>query len=219
MQIAILASVLWVSGALHAQPSTGQILTEMGFSAAEIRRVLDGEFVTAKIGAVSERDLAFAVAFLVKTSPEALSEEVLKGTHVADDAQVRAHGVLDGPGSLKDFSELHITNEEAHALSSVEPGDATNFSAGERASFKALRGDTTQAVEEQLQRALLERYRSYRASGLAGIAPYVRGGGTVADITSDLKKAVQSMVCLQEHMPELYEVLLDYPRATAPGDP
>jgi hypothetical protein len=216
MRTASLLSVLVLSRAVYAQPSTDQILLEMGFSAAEQRRVLDGEFVTAKIGAVSERDLAFAVAFLVKTSPEALSEQVLQGTRVADDAQVRAYGVLSGPGSLKDFSELHMTSEEARALASVEPGDANNLSAGEYASFRAQRGKTIEAVEEQMQRTLLARYQSYRASGLVGIAPYVRGGNQVADIASDLTKAVQSMVALQKHLPELYAVLLDYPRATAP---
>src|SRR5258706_6258346 len=140
MRTAGLLGLFCIWGAVHAQPSTDQILSEMGFSAAEQRRVLDGEFVTAKLGGVSERDLAYAVAFLVKSSPEALSEQVLDGTRVADDAQVRAYGVLSGPGTLNDFSALQITDGEARALSSVEPGEAMNFSAGEYASFKALRG-------------------------------------------------------------------------------
>jgi hypothetical protein len=217
MRIASLSSLLLFSGALHAQPSTDQILTELGFSATEIRRVLDGEFVNAKIGAVSERDLAFAIAFLVKTSPETLSEQVLNGTRDADDAQVRAYGVLAGPGRLSDFSELHITDDEARALSSVEPSDVTNFTAEEYASFKALRGQATPTIQAQLQRTLLARYQSYQTSGLVGIAPYVRARSGGTDVAADLRKAVQSMVPLQKHMPELYRVLLDYPQAPAPG--
>jgi hypothetical protein len=42
---------------------------EMGFSAGEKQRVMKGEFVTSGTGAVCERDLPFAVAFLVKASP------------------------------------------------------------------------------------------------------------------------------------------------------
>jgi hypothetical protein len=209
--------LLCISGAAQAQPSTDQILAEMGFSAAEQRRVMDGEFVTAKLGGVSERDLAYAVAFLVKSSPETLSEQVLDGTRVADDAQVRAYGALSGPGTLDDFSGLQISDDEARALSSVEPGDASNFSAGEYASFKALRGQTTRTVQEQLRRMLLTRYQSYQTAGLAGIAPYARGRGGAADVASDLTKAVQSMVALQNHLPELYTVLLDYPRTSAPA--
>jgi hypothetical protein len=212
-----LASLLCVWGAVHAQPSTDQILAEMGFSAAEQRRVMDGEFVTAKLGGVSERDLAYAVAFLVKSSPEALSEQVLDGTRVADDAQVRTYGVLSGAGTLNDFSTLQITDDEARALSSVEPGAATNFSAEEFASFKALRGQATQTVQEQLRQTLLTRYQSYQTSGLAGVAPYARGRSGATDVASDLTKAVQSMVALQQHLPELYTVLLDYPRTPAPA--
>jgi hypothetical protein len=189
----------------------------MGFSAVEQRRVLDGEFVTAKLVGVSERDLAYAVAFLVKSSPETLSEQVLDGTRVADDAQVRAYGALSGPGALDDFSALKITDDEARALTSVEPGDTTNFSAGEYASFKALRGQATQTVQDQLRRTLLTRYQAYRTSGLAAIVPYVRGRSGAGDVASDLTKAVQSMVALQKHLPELYTVLLDYPRAPAPA--
>ena len=212
-----LASLLCVWGAVHAQPSTDQILAEMGFSAAEQRRVMDGEFVTAKLGGVSERDLAYAVAFLVKSSPEALSEQVLDGTRVADDAQVRTFGGLSGAGTLNDFSTLQITDDEARALSSVEPGAATNFSAEEFASFKALRGQATQTVQEQLRQTLLTRYQSYQTSGLAGVAPYARGRSGATDVASDLTKAVQSMVALQQHLPELYTVLLDYPRTPAPA--
>jgi len=212
-----LASLLCIWGAAHAQPSTDSILTEMGFSAAEQRRVLDGEFVTSKLGGVSDRDLAYAVAFLVKSSPEALSEQVLDGTRVADDAQVRVYGVLSAPGTLNDFSALQLTDDEARVLSDVEPGDAMNFSAGEYAAFKALRGQKTQAVQEQLRRTLLTRYQSYQTSGLAGLTPYVRGRGGATEVASDLTRAVQSMVPLQKHLPELYTVLLDYPRTPAPA--
>ena len=204
-------------GAVHAQPSTDQILAEMGFSAAEQRRVMGGEFVATKIDRVSERDLTYAVAFLVKSSPDALSEQVLDGMHVTDDAQVQAYGELSGPGTVSDFSALQITEDEAHALSRVEPGGATNFSTAECALFKELRGQPTQTVLEQLQRTLLTRYQTYQNSGLAGIAPYARGRSAAADVASDLTKAVQSMVALHEHLPNLYAVLLDYPRAQVPG--
>jgi hypothetical protein len=216
MRAAGLAGLLCFFGALHAQPSTDEILTEMGFSAAEIRRVLAGEFVTAKLRAVSDRDLSYDVAFLVKTSPATLGEQILEGTRVADDAQVQAYGALSGPGSLDDFAGLRLTSEEARALSIAEPGMAANLSAEEYESFRALRGKTTQAVEEQLRRTLLARYRSYRASGLAGVAPYARGASRVADVTPDLTRAVESMVALQKHLPTLYTMLLEYPRAPAP---
>jgi hypothetical protein len=212
-----LVTVLVASGVLHAQPSSEQVLTEIGLSAAQKQHVLDGEFVTSKVDAVSERDVSFVVTFLVKASPDALSNQIVEGCIVTNDVQVQAYGMIDEPGSPAAFSGLRITADEARALTSAEPGDAVNRSAAEQASFTALRGATTQAVQDQLQHMLLARYRSYRASGLAGIAPYARNGGAVAEIAPDLTKAVQSATALQKHVPALYAALLDYPRAMPPG--
>ena len=214
---ASIATFLVFAGAAHAAPNADQVLDEMGFSAAERQRILDGEFVTSKIGAVSDRDLSFAVAFMIRTTPEALSAQAVDAALVVDDPQVKIHGMLSSPGSLADFSGLHITDEEARALSKAESGSGMNGSAAEHASFTALRGGTTQAVESRLHEMLLARYQSYRTSGLSGIASYDRAGGAVVDVASDLTKAVRSATALQKHMPALYAALLDFPRATLPG--
>src|SRR5262245_44498658 len=97
------AFVLGASRAIHAEVSADEVLTEMKFSAAEKQRVLKGEFVSSDVGAVSDRDLAFAVAFLVKASPEAIRKRSLEGELFAEDAQVQAYGKLSAPGSLTDF--------------------------------------------------------------------------------------------------------------------
>jgi len=211
------AASLVLAGAVHAQPSADQVLTELGFSADEKQRVLQGEFVTAKIGAVSDRDLSFAVAFLVKAPPDQLSKSVVDGALLAADPQVKEHGKLTPAGSLEDFSGLSVTEDEARALLSAEPGDGMNRSTAEHASFKSLRGASATVAREQLQRMLLARYQAYRSSGLTGIAPYDRGGGRVSDVASDLTKASQSATALQKNMPALYKVLFDYPKATLPG--
>jgi len=214
--VSVAASLVF-AGAVHAQPGADQVLTELGFSADEKQRGLNREFVTAKIGAVSDRDLSFAVAFLVKASPDQLSKWVVDGVLLAADPQVKEYGKLSAPGSLTDFSGLSVTEAEARALLAAEPGDGMNRSTGEHASFKALRGASTAAIREHVQRMLLTRYQAYRTSGLTGIAPYDRGGGKVTDVASDLTKASQVATALKEHMPALYRVLFDYPQATLPG--
>jgi hypothetical protein len=189
----------------------------MGFSAEEKQRVMKGEFVTSGTGAVSERDLPFAVAFLVKASPDELSKQLVDGALFGDDGQVRAYGKLSAPGSPEDLSGLHITTEEAHALSSEKLGDEMNLTAPELASFKTLRGVSTEALQERLQEILLARYQSYRIFGLAGIAPYDRDGRGVVDVASDLTKASRAAAAFQKYMPAVYAFLLDYPRASLPG--
>src|SRR5262245_11396214 len=117
--------VLSLAAVVHAQPTADQVLTDMGLSAADRETVLKGEFVTADVPAASERDLSFAIAFLVsKTSPEALAKQVLSGDLVSSDAQVQAHGEIKGAGNLADFAGLKITADEARALGSAKAGEA-----------------------------------------------------------------------------------------------
>jgi hypothetical protein len=200
-----------------AEPTADQVLTDLGYSASDKQKVLGGEYVSAKIGAVSERDLTFAVAFLVKTTPDAIVKEIMAGNLITADAQVKQYGKLGEPGSLADIAELQVTSEEANALLKAEPGQKVNLSAGEMAAFKAESNATVQTIRQQLQRMLLARYQAYRESGLDGIAPYDRGDGRAADVASDLRKATQSAKALQEHMPGFHAVLLGYPRVTLPG--
>ncbi len=75
-----------------------------------------GQFVNVSAQGVSERDLAFAIAFLVKTPPETLAKQIVAGELVTADEQVKAYGEISGEGSLADFAKLTLTGEEAKAL-------------------------------------------------------------------------------------------------------
>jgi hypothetical protein len=201
----------------HAQPSADQLLTDYGLSAADKQRVLNRDFVTADAPSVSERGLSFAIAFLVKASPEALGTEVVAGNLVSADAQVQAYGEIKGAGSQADFAGLKITGDEAKALANARPGDTLNLSAAEIAAFKAVPGGSPDAIQQQLHTMLLARYQAYRASGLAGIAPYDRGGGRIHGIlAADLRKASEAARRLKQYLPAFQAVLLRYPEATAP---
>lgn len=213
--LALLLAAACQPAAAHAEPSADQVLTEMQLSAADKQKVLNGEFVTASVPSVSERDLSFAVAFLVKTSPEALAKQVVTGDLVTADAQVQTYGEIKGGGSLADFAGLKITGDEAKAFAGVKPGDAFNLSAAEIAAFTAA-GGAPAAVQQQLHKMLLARYQAYRASGLAGIAAYDRGGGRTTDHAADLRKASEATPGLKKHVPAFQAVLLGFPKATAP---
>jgi len=201
----------------QAQPTADQVATDAGLSASDRQSVMAGEFVNVSVKGVSERDLAFAIAFFVKTPPETIAKQIVAGELITADEQVKAYGELSGEGSVADFAKLTLTADEAKALANAKAGDKLNMSASEIAAFKALASGTPQAVQEQLQRMLLARYQAYRASGLAGIAAYDRGGGKTSDPASDLRKASQATRGLQKYMPHFQKVLLDYPKATLPG--
>ena len=209
-------SVVCLVSVAQAQPSADEVLANAGLTAADKQSVLSGQFVNVSVGAVSERDLSFAIVFLVKKAPEELAKKLIAGELITSDAQVKAYGKLSAAGSLEDFAKLTITSDEAKVLSSAKAGERLNLSASEIAAFNALAGGTTQAIQQQLWRVLLARYQTYRASGLEGIAPYDRGDGRTRDPAADLRKASQAAQGLQKYLPAFHRVLLDYPQATPP---
>ena len=215
--VATVLSLIALVSVVHAQPSADQVLTDAGLSAGDKQNVLSGQFVDLSISGVSDRDLSFAIAYLVKTTPDDLVKQLVAGKLVTGDPQVKAVGELSAAGSLADFAQLTLTDDEARALAKAKAGEALNLSAGEIGAFTALGTGSAAAVQEQLRRMLLARYQAYRGSGLAGIARYDRGDGRTTDLAADLRRASQSTPGLQKHVPTFQKALLDYPRAALAG--
>src|SRR5690606_2921028 len=90
-------------------------------------------------------------------------------------------------------------------------GTDLNLSAGEIATLRALPDKSTAAVETAVRTLLLERYRAYRARGLAGIAAYDRGGGKRSDPAAALRGATTASPVLRRDAPEMVKALLEYP--------
>jgi hypothetical protein len=201
----------------QAQPSADQILADIGLSADDKQKVLNGEFVTPELPAVSDTDLSISMVFVVKTSPDALSKQILAGDLITVDSQVQAYGKLSPKGGLADLAGLRIAAASAQTLSSAQAGEALNLGTREIAAFKALSGGAPAAVQAQLQKMLLARYQAYLASGLTAIVPYDRGGGRTTDPGVELRKASQAARGLEKYMPAFKAVLLGYPKATVPG--
>lgn len=214
--IALLGVMLCHAHPVSAQPSAAEVLSQMGWSADDQQRVLNGDFVTNDAAGASDRDLAVSMAFMVKTSPADLSDQIIAGNIINSDPQVVASGEFDGGGSPADLARLQVGNETLQALLNARPGEALNLSAGEIGAFNALQSAGPQAALPQLRQMLLQRYQAYRASGLAGIAPYDRAGSTT-DVAEELRQAGNALVVLRKYMPAFQQALTDYPRATVPG--
>lgn len=215
--IVLLGVMLCHAHPVGAQPSAAEVLSQMGWSADDQQRVLNGEFVTNDAAGASDRDLAVSMAFMVKTSPADLSDQIIAGDIIDNsDPQVVASGEFDGGGSSADLARLQFGNETLQALLNARPGEALNLSAGEIGAFNALQSAGPQAALPQLRQMLLQRYQAYRASGLAGIAPYDRAGSTT-DVAEELRQAGNALVVLRKYMPVFQQALTDYPRATVPG--
>lgn len=216
LAVAIAVSLVVSAPPAFAEPTADQVLADMGISDSDKEKALAGEFVTNDVAPVSDRDLSVSIVFVVKASPDALAKEVLSGNLMHDDPQVKGVGEIKGAGTAADFAGVTIDTNVASSLAGARAGQAVNLSTAEIAAFNAIPGGAPPAVKQQLQQMLLARYQAYQSSGLAGIAPYDRGGSKT-DSASDLRKASEAAAGLKKYLPSLQKELLGYPKATSPG--
>jgi hypothetical protein len=132
-------TVVCLAQPVCAQPSAAQVLSDMGLSGGDQQRVLNGEFVTNDVSGASDTDLAVSIAFLVKRSPDDLSQQIIAGRIIGTDRQVQASGEFNGDGSLADLARLQVGTDTLRGLVNARPGETQNLSAGEIAACNALR--------------------------------------------------------------------------------
>jgi len=210
-------ALLPVSALAQQNPRAEALLAQLPFSDSERQQIMAGKLVTtASREQTSDRELAITMAFLIKEPPSDLIAMFEKAHQYDIDKSATAHGELHGDGSLADLQGLHLkpdADAAAKRYADASPGTDLNLSAAEIAEFRALPDKTTAAVEEELRKVLLARYQAYRAQGLAGIAPYDRGGGKSTNPAEDLKRATNASPVLAREAPEVVAALLNYPKS------
>jgi len=203
--------------AVRANPRAEAVLAKLPFSDAERKKILAGELVTtASKEQTSDRELAVTMAFLIAKPPPDLAGMFQKAVGYDTDKGVTARGELRGDGSLADLQALRLQpkgDAEARRFADAKGGDDLNLSSAEIAAFRALPDKSKAAVEAELRKMLLARYQAYRANGLAGIAPYDRGGGKSSNPGAELTRATKASPVLAQEAPEVVTALVDYPRS------
>lgn len=214
----VLAIALAASSASAANPRAAAVLEALPFSAGERRQILAGELITTTSREqTSDRELAITMAFLVRDPPADLVDQFTRATGYDTDSQARAFGALSGDGTVAELQNLRLGDAEARRFAAARPGTDLNLSAAEIAALQALPDHHTAAVEAAVRDLLLERYRAYRARGLAGIAPYDRGGGKQSDPAAALRGATTASPVLAREAPEVVQALLEYPGGQPAG--
>lgn len=202
---------------------TAEILAKLDFPSGSVQKILDGAFVEQSLKPSSDRELSVALAFFVEAEPREFAQQLDHALVIRDDPDTIAFGEIHAQGSEDDFQALRLDEKDAQRWLHAEAGEDLNLSGAEIAGLRALRkrlegsGSVVDAVSGAVRKILLERYRSYRASGLAGIAPYQRGSGRARDAGGELRGASQAARALGIFAPALYALLLDYPKALPAG--
>jgi hypothetical protein len=224
---AFLHAALILSGTLAASttyaelPTPAALLSELGVESAEIEKAKTGAFLHLESEPSNERELTASFAFLVKgLTPTELVRQLRQGELDRVDPNTIAVEVMTGEPRAEDFATLALEPDpagRAKAYLSARPGGDLNLSAAEIAVFEKLgKGATPAQVEARLRELLFERLQAYRRSGLAGIAPYARDGGTRSP-ADDLRSATAAHRILKKSAPAAYQLMLDYPKGRPTG--
>jgi hypothetical protein len=171
------------------------------------------------VGAVMmfvRRPLDVVADILVDDASFRVNTDVLDYRPIGDGSESR--GEIDAI-----FSDIGFTkqeNAEVDRLLRVEAGSEFNFSDGEIAAFRSLRGAEAPAgdlVSATLAGALRQRYLAYLEGCLESVEPYAREGRKRASPRQELTVTFSALELLEQHFPEFYTTLLSFPQR-APDD-
>ena len=229
MSIRIGLTAVLLAGALAAAPGAAvaadlpdaaTFLAEAGFTPDQVAQIEAGEFVPAEIKSSNPREIVAAFAFLAQVNPTGLVNLLVNGIIDKTDRNTIAFQLLPPAPTLEQFRKLTLqpgADQRAQAYLQAKPGNDLNLSSEEIAAFQNLGARaTTPGVEQQVRTALLARLQAYQASGLSGIAPYARSGGSRSP-ADDLRSATEASKRLQKLVPKTYQAFLDYPAGLPAG--
>jgi hypothetical protein len=196
-----------------------QVGTDLGFEESDVDRLTQGEIVARDLKEDSKKELALAVAMVVKASFAEVSDWIQKGAIDDVDQTVLSHGAIsDGAVSAESLASLKLDPGELDRLLLVEPGSDFNLSQPEieklhgiaKANDSAPIATQREAIAQAYREILAQRVNAYRKSGLAGIAPYTRGGDE-AHPGKELGLAVEEMKFVEKRAPTFYRAFKNFP--------
>jgi hypothetical protein len=203
-----------------ALPTAEEFIEELHISDADRQRILEGKIIDWSAKEGSDRELALGMAFLAKAKPEDLAKMYREAIITKEIPVVTARGPITGEGTIAELAGVKLepnAEKEAGRYLEVEPGDKLNLDAKEMAAFQALKSAGKKGevpvmeVEALIRQVLLARYQAYRTKGLAGIAPYERGGGAQRRAGDELLLSTKELIRTAKYLPEFHNFLLNYP--------
>ena len=202
-----------------------EILSEAGFSAKEIEKIRSGELIYGgSLDAASDKELSVKLGFHVKAKLENVKELFMHFPKKKEfDPTVEELGMIaedGGDGCLEDFAGVRLEPNGAAMMklySAAKPGSDLNLSKDEIEKFKKLsKGATHSDIENCLRQILLDRFRSYKKNGLAGIQPYARSKKEFLP-GGELKQQIEVGPILKKYSPVFYKYAIEYPQNKPEG--
>ena len=201
-----------------------QVGTNLGFKESEVDRLAQGEIVSRDLKEDSKKELALAVAMVLEAPFAEVFDRLRKGAIEKRDKRILSHGVIpDGTVSADSFASLKFDSGELDKLLMVEAGSDFNLSEPEveklqgiaKANDSAPIAKQREAIAQGYREVLAQRLNAYRKGGVAGIAPFTRGGDE-AQPGKELGLAVEEMKYVADGAPIFYAAFKNYPADSSP---
>jgi len=198
---------------------------QLGFQPLHIDKLMKGEIVSRNLKEGSKKELAVAVAMIVKAPFSEVFDRIQKGGVDDVDKTILSHGAIpDAAASAETFASLKFDGGELDRLLLVKPGSDFNLSESEidllqgiaKANDSVPIAKQREAIAHGYREILGQRMTAYRQGGLTAIAPYARGGDE-AQPGKELTLAVEEMKQVGERAPTFYRAFKNFPADASPS--
>ena len=210
---------------VEARGTIAEALQITPFTDSDRQKVAAGEMVITGISEISGRELAVAAACLIPANTKDVLNPFRARRPFLPKKYLQAFAEIKEPPDERAFGPATLgpdAAEEAMRYLKVKPGYGLNLSAKEISTFNAIQeskkpAEVVQRVDQALLGMLFTRYQTYRAKGLAGIPPYVRGSGKMTRPHEELTRSLRIAQPLKVFFPAFHKALVEYPKGLPPG--
>lgn len=215
-RLVVFSLTIAISSRATAQPAPARLrdfLTrDAGLSTAQVDAIERGDVVVKMLQTGDERDVG-VMGFVRADRPR---------RSIIDD--LRPHGARHTfivPATLGDVDAIHLAGDDLKELAHCQP-NACNFKlpASGMSALSAIVSsnspDAAQRVDDYLRRRMVEYVAAYRQRGNAAMIVYDDLGSVQSSASFDAMLRDSSHIF--RVAPTLAGFLLNYPRATLPGD-
>ncbi len=214
---AIFSQLLWAQNLPNAQ----QFLENFGISVEQISQLDRGEIVTYEVSETSQKELAVGVAMYMPVQLAQVLEYLKRGNLIIQDSNITASGLIPDNADINTFKKFAFGEkqlDEATAFLKAEAGNKFNLSKQEIEALQSLlpkpddidKKILLKTASQKYREILLQHWKDYRKSGLAGISAYSRDGSN-ADPATELRTDAVNSKTWAHYFPQLQQGWLNYP--------
>jgi len=188
----------------------------IGLSQSQIAAIRNGQPVTKALPSRTPAEVFLFGAVFVHAAPEKYVQFAHDYNRLRKLPSNLALGVFSSPPTLSDLKGFAFDSDDLKALRSCKPGDCLiQIPEGSieelQKSINWSASDVNDQVNQQLQKAALQRLLAYQRDGNRALGVYV-DKPTPIDVSKQFAYMVGYSKAVPSYLPDFYHYLLNYPQ-------